>query len=199
VEWIANPGFSRISALTKLLSLWSAPAPEPAVDPCTVAASHGLRCQQVQGSWLQFINLNLPAMLEFVLPGGERRYAAATRAGHGEIELANLGEAAHFKISDILPSWSGAAVLLWKPSGGDPQILMPGAVSPAISWVRKQLGETVPAGEGGLYDNALKTRIMDFQRSRGLKPDGIIGTLTLLSLQTAGQEAGIPRLDSATP
>ena len=49
------------------------------------------------------------------------------------------------------------------------------------------------------YDELLREKIIDFQKSRGLKADGIIGTLTLLGLQAVGTSAGIPRLTPAAP
>lgn len=198
-EWINGPQFGKSSALARLLSLWSLPVPENTPDLCALAASQGLQCQSVQGSWMQFKNLNLPAVLEFVLPSGERRHATLLHAGNEQAELANLATSARFAISDILQLWSGTAVVLWKPVQDELKILKPGANAPTIGWIRSHLGVTAPAGGETLYDDALKARIIEFQKSRGLKPDGIIGTLTLLSIQTAGKENGIPRLDSALP
>ncbi len=198
-EWIGSPQFGKISALAKLLSLWSLPVPENTTDPCALAASQGLRCQPVQGSWMQLKNLNLPAVLEFVMPSGERRHAALLHAGNEQVELANLASSARFGISDILQLWTGTAVVVWKPVQDELKVLKPGANAPTISWIRGHLGLTAPVGGESLYDDALKARIIEFQKSRGLKPDGIIGTLTLLSIQTAGKESGIPRLDSALP
>lgn len=198
-EWIGGPRFGKSGALARLLSLWSLPVPENTTDPCALAASQGLRCQTVQGSWMQLKNLDLPGVLEFVLPSGERRHAVLLHAKHGRVELANPATSAHFAVSDILQWWSGTAVVVWKPAQDELKTLKPGANAPTIGWIRSHLGVTAPVGAETFYDDALKARVIEFQKSRGLKPDGIIGTLTLLSLQTAGKETGIPRLDSASP
>jgi murein L,D-transpeptidase YcbB/YkuD len=61
------------------------------------------------------------------------------------------------------------------------------------------LGVSAPSEAETFYDELLREKVTAFQSSRGLKPDGIIGTLTFLSLQTAGPSVGIPRLSPVAP
>lgn len=196
-EWLANPQLDKSSATAKLLSLWSLTVPAATPDPCELAAAQGLRCQPLQGSWLQLRNFNLPAVLEFVLPTGERRYATLVTADAEAVELANLDTSAHAKLGELLQFWSGKAVVVWRPVGDDLINVSPGAVAPMIGWVRAQLGLPATSGGENLYDETLKEKVIEFQTSRALKPDGILGTQTLLSLQTAIRNPAVPQLTPA--
>jgi general secretion pathway protein A len=113
--------------------------------------------------------------------------------------VALADQPAKFPAIEMLPLWTGNAMVAWKPGQAETKNLMPGDRSPLVAWVRHQLG--VPAtGEGETYyDEPLRGQVTEFQKSRGLKADGIIGTLTFLSLQTASQSTGIPRLTPAAP
>lgn len=198
-EWLDNPQLEKSSATAKLLSLWSLTVPADTPDPCELAVTQGLRCQSLQGSWLQFRNFNLPGVLEFVLPTGERRYATLVTANAEEVELANRDVSTHAQLGELLQLWSGKAVVVWKPVGDDLINVSPGAVAPVIGWVRTQLGVPTAPGRENLYDETLKHKVIEFQTSRALKPDGILGTQTLLSLQTAMRNPTVPQLTTAAP
>lgn len=74
------------------------------------------------------------------------------------------------------------AQLPW-PTIGPGQLIRPQQRDPRISFVRRQLdaltGQVEPSrGTGDYFDEALKARILDFQRQHGLDADGIIGPKT---------------------
>jgi len=199
-EWISDAKNQKAIAIRKLLAEWSVTTiGNDAVEPCAQVAESGVRCQSMQSSWVQIKNLNLPAVLEFVLPSGEKRFALVRKVEGDQVEVAFTDRSEKFPANAMLPLWTGNAILAWKPGKAEPKNLMPGERSSLVAWVRQQLG--MPGmGEGDTYyDEPLKGKVTEFQKSRGLKADGIIGTLTLLSLQTAGQAAGIPRLTPAAP
>ena len=199
-EWIADAKNQKASAIRQLLAEWSVTKiGNDAVEPCVQAAESGIRCQPMQSSWVQIKNLNLPAVLEFVLPSGEKRFALVRKVQDDQVEVALADQPAKFPAIEMLPLWTGNAMVAWKPGQAETKNLMPGDRSPLVAWVRQQLGVPAPSEGETYYDEPLRGKVTEFQESRGLKADGIIGTLTFLSLQTAGQSAGIPRLTPAAP
>jgi general secretion pathway protein A len=96
--------------------------------------------------------------------------------------------------------WFGSFTLLWKPPPGYRGVLLPGRRSPVVGWIRRQLTASTTSASGGeenFYDGALVEDVRAFQRSRALEPDGIVGPLTLIHLNTAAGEA-VPLLALST-
>jgi murein L,D-transpeptidase YcbB/YkuD len=44
------------------------------------------------------------------------------------------------------------------------------------------------------FDYPLQKRVLEFQRSRGLVPDGVVGKNTIIHLNSVSNRAGVPRL-----
>jgi len=147
-------------------------------------------------TWMQITKLNLPVVLEFVLPNREYRYAALTGQQEQQLAVANGAQTGLFTATEVLSMWSGQAVVIWKPPNSLSSKFWPGARSPVIAWVRERLGVPGQPGNESLYDDALMARVVEFQTSRGLQPDGIVGALTLLNLQAMGKTTDIPRLNT---
>jgi len=198
-EWIANSKRNWPNAIRLMLGEWSVSLPDRHDDACALAAEQGIRCQPIQTSWAQIRHLNLPVVLEFVLPDGHKRYALVRKIVNDQVEMAAADDSGNFAESELLQLWTGSTTVAWKPTQPEVKNLMPGDRSPVVAWVRQQLSVSAPMGDDTHYDELLREKIIDFQISRGLKADGIIGTLTLLGLQTVGTSAGIPRLTPAVP
>ena len=198
-EWIANSKRNWPNAIKSMLGEWSVSLPERRDDACALATEQGIRCQPIQASWLQIRNLNLPVVLEFVLPDGHKRYALVRKVVDDQVEVAAADDSGNFAESELLQLWTGSTTVAWKPNQPEMKNIMPGGRSPLVAWVRQQLGISAPTADVTHYDELLREKITDFQKSRGLKADGIIGTLTLLGLQTIGTSTEIPRLTPAAP
>jgi murein L,D-transpeptidase YcbB/YkuD len=67
--------------------------------------------------------------------------------------------------------------------------MVPGAKDERVSLLRERLG--VPAGEEGVYDAALVDAVKEFQKSKGLRQDGIVGANTVAAMngRTASHKA----------
>lgn len=197
-ERLMEPGLTRQAALRHLLSLWR---PETRFgtggEVCATAQRHGLRCLSLNGTWPQLRGINRPAVLEFVLPNGERRYAALVQVTDGKAELV-LGEAAGvFALGDVLSLWKGAALLLWRPPEGRTKPVVPGERSEWVRWLRERLGAAAgPGGEENYFDEGLQARVIAFQAERGLSPDGVVGPQTMLFLDKKTGDTAGPRLDT---
>lgn len=199
-ELMANPKFDRESAIRALLKTWDPKLALPAGDGCQSLGAQGYRCQNVQGAWIGFRNLNMPAMLEFKLPSGELRYAALLAQPDKQARLASGPQSELFELGDVLTYWTGNAWFIWKPPTRNETLIWPGTEATVIGWVRKMLGAPVAAsGREAAYDDKLKERVMAFQKAQGLKPDGILGDQTLFYLQATEKAAKIPRLSDSRP
>ena len=197
---MANPKFDRESAIRALSRTWDPKLALPAGDGCELLSAQGYRCQNLQGSWVGFKNLNMPAVLEFKLPTGELRHAALLSQQDRRVRLASGQQAELFDLGDVLTYWTGNAWFIWKAPTREEKLIWPGTEAPVIAWVRKMLG--APSAAGGreaVYDDKLKERVMTFQKAQGLKPDGIIGDQTLFYLQATDKAARIPRLSETRP
>ena len=199
-HWLETPGLDDVEAIRTLLSLWSFTPEDSGIPACDQAKTQGLRCLPLQGYWIQMKSLNLPAMMEFLRPDGQRRTAVLTRVEGDTMELSNGKVSGKFGTGEVLPLWTGGGTIVWKPPTDEKALVMPGTRSPSIVWIRDQLGADLsPGADKHLYDDGLKQRVINFQKMRGLDPDGIIGQLTLLHLQTARENPGIPVLDKSRP
>jgi general secretion pathway protein A len=191
---VADSGLTRKAAFARLLALWKLEPPADTADACAFAGQHGLRCLSVHGSWFQLRGFNHPAVLEFALPGGGKRYATLSRLLDDRIEL-NLGERTQiFALAEILPFWTGDFVLLWKPPDGNAKPLGFGDRADAVKWIRARLKVPAPSGGDDYFDSDLKARVVAFQAARGLVPDGVVGPYTLIYLGMNADDPAIPRL-----
>jgi general secretion pathway protein A len=198
--WIAGPAASRPAAFARLFSLWRLDAPGEGSEACALAGRRGLHCLPLHGTWFQLRSFNHPAVLEFMLPDGARRYAALVKLRDGKAELsAGEGTPKTFELAEILPFWKGDAVLLWKPPRGEAWPQVQGARSDTVAWLRERLRVPAPPGQESLFDAELKARISAFQTERGLVPDGVAGPQTMIYLGMRDGDSAVPRLEAVSP
>jgi len=179
-----------------LLALWGV-ASRAGDDACGVARGHGLRCFHFEGDWPALQRLDHPALLELQSAEGGFRPALLIRAEPNRQPLLELnGERFAVAEAELLPLWRGKALILWKPPAGYGGSMELGKHGNEVGWLRRQLGVTATkAGQENHYDAALQSRVTAFQQKHGLRPDGIAGPLTLITLQASATDG--PRLGSS--
>lgn len=102
-------------------------------------------------------------------------------------------------LSSYESGYVGEALILWQAPVNYDVAVRPGQTSAVIRWVRSQLDITwnqdwTSIGPGGVqvqadpefYDPLLERAVAEFQISKGLKADRIIGPKTLMYLQSKG-------------
>ncbi|MCI0548243.1 MAG: AAA family ATPase [Candidatus Rokubacteria bacterium] len=189
------------TAFASLYSRWGIEA-FPGRGPlgCEQAKTHGLRCLAGSGSWTRLRRLDLPAIIELVTPAGDRRYGTITALSADRVTLAFGGQDFALPLAAVEPFWGGRFTLLWRPPTLTTLTIAPGARGPDVEWLRRRLGEIdgQPLGDTNpaVYDDELRGRVVAFQRSRALVPDGVVGEDTLSQLVTAGAEATLPLLSA---
>lgn len=190
----------RASAFAAVLDRWQPGQPTPAAGglDCQGGRLAGFRCLSRTGTWTRLRRYDLPAVIELVAPNGDRHYAAVTALGTGTATLHIGGKAFSAPLGEVEPLWDGAFTVLWQPPALSRPLIAPGARGPDVEWLRGRLAALGGAPAEGrsrdVYDDALKARVIAFQRSHALEPDGIVGQETLAQLTIATRGPGTPSL-----
>jgi general secretion pathway protein A len=146
--------------------------------------------------------LDVPAVLELQLPGTSGpRYAALMSMQDGTLLLA-VGDAAPAAVQPALleRAWYGHAHVLSR----DFEALGPGTLDGRSRGARvtrlqgllRRIG-AYGGPESGLFDPSTSAAVLDFQRSRYVSADGIVGRLTRVALYAAA--GGYPRPTLSSP
>lgn len=194
---------NRAAALATLYRRWRPEARDSGgVLACEAGRLQELGCLARTGTWRTLRRLNLPAVLELALPGGERRHAALLALGANTATLDVGGRGLTVPLHELDRYWEGHFVVLWQLPPIESRVMAPGVRGPDVEWLRRRLAEVqgspVEAASEGVFDGALLSRVAAFQRSRSLVADGIVGAETLIELM-AGTGPGVPTLVPARP
>jgi peptidoglycan hydrolase-like protein with peptidoglycan-binding domain len=189
------------AALDVVLHSWQVPAlsadeTTTADDFDRIADRRGLEHLALRGNTAMLRLLDVPAVLELQLPGAAGpRYAALVGLRNGS-PLVATGDGPPVAVSQALleRAWYGQAHVFSR----DFEALGPGTINghsrgarvTRLQGLLKRIG-TYGGEESGLYDAATASAVLDFQRSRYVSADGIVGRLTRVALYAAA--GGYPR------
>jgi general secretion pathway protein A len=100
-------------------------------------------------------------------------------------------------LAQLTPLWTRNYLLLWR-APIDQRVLGPGATGAEVLWLRQRLalatGDPLSEPVSEVFDAALAAQVRDFQRARGLQPDGLAGPRTLVLLNGLAPEPDTPML-----
>lgn len=206
VQVLADPAIrtDEASAFTALYAQWGLDQPAAkGRQLCDGGRDDGLRCLARTGSWTKLRRYDLPAVLELASPTQERHYALVTTFGGQTANLEIGGRPFTVPLSEIDPLWDGMFILVWRPPALTKVPITPGMRAKDVEWLRDRLAAVDGLADGAtdrrLYDSALTKRVIGFQRSRVLDPDGLVGEETLVQLMVAAHEPGVPGLSRQRP
>jgi general secretion pathway protein A len=169
------------------------PATQTAIG-CQVGREQGYDCIFKLGNWTKLRNFDLPAILELILPTGQRQRVTIVGLSADTATL-EIGEREYsFPLREIDTMWDGSFIIVWKLpfSAGS---VAPGARGEKVAWIRSTLdtldGRAPSTPASDLFDSSLRQRVMAFQRDQSLPQDGVVGDMTLVRLTLAlmGSEA----------
>ncbi len=165
---------------------------------CAAAPADGLRCLLGSGTRTVLQYYDRPAVLLLVGPGG-RRVPVLLRNIHGSYALLEIdGQPVEVPVGTLERHWFGEYRLLWKTPPGGSAVLRPGDRGSDVQWLREKLKQATGlasiAPDPMLFDEGLKRLVQDFQRSRELDADGVVGARTIIHLNNLSPRAGVPRL-----
>jgi len=174
-------------------SIWNVSL--PAGDPCQLAKAQQLQCFRSGAFTLAVLRqLGRPGIV--TLYDDQQRPVHAVLAG---ITLQGVALRMGGSTQTITPAslerlWRGDFATFWRTPPGY------GSDAEALSsWLAEHLAKVRgEAGERELGEAALKAQVQTFQTTQGLKPDGVVGPLTLMQLNRA---SGVdePRLPAESP
>jgi general secretion pathway protein A len=201
LDVLADPTVARDkqAALVSLYGRWGIESRgQPSGFDCAQEALAGMRCLVKTGTWTRLRRFNLPAILELATADGVKHYATLTALVDDAATLDFGGRQCTFPLSQMERLWGGSFIMLWKPPPVRALPLAPRMRGREVEWLRQRLAELdgmpVSKRNAEVYDAELADRVRQFQRSRALAVDGVVGEETLMHLSTAVPEAGTPLL-----
>ncbi len=205
-EIIASPDLvTRFATLLRVeADAWRELAPAwhltlEAADPCFAASKVQVQCYRSGSSTLALIRqIGRPGILTLYDAQNHPFYALLTGLTEGSATLRMGGAEQTVSLMSLAGLWRGEFATFWRaPPGyagrGD------ASSGPAARWLTTQL-DTVdalaPASARPASGAALRSRVLAFQLSRGLRPDGLAGPTTLMQLN---RDVGIDEPHLNTP
>jgi general secretion pathway protein A len=178
------------AGFTDLFALWGVTLPADSPEPrCVREIIPGFECLPQFGGWARLRRYDLPAILELLLPDGERRRVVLSGLGGETATLIINGRSLDVSLLEIAMLWDGDFMLIWKPPA-DARPVSAGATGESVKWIQRALDRLDGKPESdvsGVFDEELKQRVMDFQKKCSLMPDGFAGNETLVRLTLALQ------------
>jgi general secretion pathway protein A len=161
---------------------------EPFRLACDFAELNGLRCLHKQGNWRSLLRIDRPAILTLFNEDGQTIYVALLKIEADQAVVAHAGEQFRVSLDEIDRYWLGEYSVIWSLPPYKSGLVMPGQLDES-SWLREGLSQINPALKG----MPLEQQVKEFQRSVGLVPDGIAGSMTIIQMNNLLQSAA-PRL-----
>jgi general secretion pathway protein A len=140
--------------------------------------------------------MNRPAILTLYGDDGEPFHVVMATLGSDRALFIAGDERHELALSAIASRWFGEYFLLWQRPALKKDILHPGESGDSVRWLARtlqELGLYQATGRETRLEGALLGAFKHFQFSNGLTPDGILGPMSLIHLNTAGSQTG-PRL-----
>ncbi|MFN8545466.1 MAG: AAA family ATPase [Candidatus Binatia bacterium] len=187
------------SALDAVLAAWHAAplAADESPDLAMAARRRNLQDLALAGNLSMLHLLDLPAILELpVAPDGGTRYVALVGMEDGRLQVDVHGERLTLEPSDLERAWLGRAHVLWRdfehlgpaPLAADPT----GEGTRRVQALLRRAG--LDPGADGAPAARVSATVTDFQRSRLLQADGLVGPLTSIALYGAAGGYARPTL-----
>jgi len=184
----ANDSWS-LAAWTGLFARWAVDLPA-AVEPeyCVFARDMGLACLAEKGSWGLLRQYDRPVIMELNADDGQTVPVILQHLNDAVAELTIGNDTYRVPVSEVDRYWLGDFALLLKSPPNGNLLLKAGDRGLDVAWLRRSLEAALktelPAADPAYFDIPLHNQIIAFQRSHGLKPDGVVGQQTLIQLNT---------------
>ena len=185
-------------AFATLFELWGQTLDSQAASACQQAVTHGLRCVADRGSLAILRQLNRPAIITLRNFNGEQHQVVLSSINAGALQLRLYEDSISVDAAQLEKLWFGEYLLLWRPPNDNLTSLREGMRNELVLWLRQSLtaNQNVDAAplDSTLFDAALVARVRDYQRSRRLTVDGLVGQRTQLMINSDLGIAATPLL-----
>ncbi|MEM7611020.1 MAG: peptidoglycan-binding protein, partial [Pseudomonadota bacterium] len=190
------------SAFEALFGLWGQQYSRAGASGCSQAVDAGLRCIADRSALSGLLLLDRPAIMTLITDEGEAHQVVLMGHDAGQMRLAIPNGEIDVARSELEPLWFGEYLLLWRPPNGRVVSFRPGMRDPGIVWLRQSLtailGQDIQPADSQLYDDALALEVRNYQRSRRLTVDGLVGQQTQMMINTDLGLASIPLLSNGS-
>ena len=191
IDMLSDVSWDKSSSFYDLFALWGVTLPVGSTElQCVSGVIPGFECLSRFGGWARLRRYDLPAILELVLPNGERRRVVLSALDDEITTVIIHGRKFNVSIHEIASLWDGSFMFLWKPPAGVRPVTM-GATGESVRWIQRALNHIDGKPESdvsGVFDEELRQRVLDFQKKFSLIPDGVVGNETLVRLTLALEE-----------
>jgi len=164
----------------------------------SAALDRGLRLYRYSGNLGALLRIDYPAALELSLPGvpGKRFVSLVGMEGEQFLIDPPIEERKSLSFSEVEKYWSGQALFLWKDSLNLIRNVSPGSRGDRVREVQGLLKEAGNYDKPltGIYNADTLSAVKEFQASRGIHQDGIVGGQTLMVLYRSIDRFQAPRL-----
>ena len=182
ITGLSSKKTDRFQAYKAILSRWGTGNDfEPFMLACEYAEIYSLRCLHKNGNWRSLLKLNRPAVLNLINEVGETLYFALMAIDGDHALISHQSKQFWVALDEIDRYWLGEYSLLWRLPPYLANRIEPGQLKEA-EWLRSSLlaiNQSDRVGSGNL-----ETEIKQFQLNTGLIPDGIVGSMTLIHLNS---------------
>ena len=167
---------------------------------CVAISRAGLDCYRGNGDWATLQALNRPAILTTLNQSGTSEYRLLLSVQGDQAELATVSGSHTTTLGTLDPLWTGEFLLLWQPQTGSP-LIGPASSGPEVIWLRETLDRIAerPTDPSPYprYGPQLQAAVQAFQATRGLDTDGLVGTRTMIALNSADPADSGPKLSDS--
>lgn len=185
-------------ALSDLFDLWGVDYQTLVGNSCKRAEAATLRCHWDDTNWQELREINRAALLVMEDAGSEQRFLVISGLQDTQARVMNGEQQFSIPVRMLAKSWTGRSLTLWKPPFQPMRSLLPGQRDDSVLWLRQRLaeisGQSVTAKDDTFFDEPLRQQVLEFQRAKALKSDGIVGPMTQLHLQSSVNDATTPLL-----
>lgn len=188
-------------ALAALFETWGLEYRTGGRNACAQAADAGLSCLFQRGSWTVLQQMDRPAILTLVDNDGNDHDVVLTAIIGDDAELSIGGVHVSHPVAEIMHSWFGQFMLLWRPPTGKAVAFGPGSRGPGVTWLRNSLasidGRYASADpQLDRFDAELEEIVRSFQRQHRLNVDGLAGQQTQIIINSLLAVEDTPRLSA---
>jgi general secretion pathway protein A len=129
--------------------------------------------------------------------GGQEFYATLTKLDERHATFVIGSESVTVALGALAEQWSGYYTLLWRAPSVTATKIRQGQRGADVEWLSTQLaqidGTAAESGADLKFDEAMASRVRQFQFAQGLTPDGTVGYQTMVRL-SAVTDRTAPRL-----
>ncbi len=164
----------------------------------SAALDRDLRLYRFAGNLGALLRIDYPAALELTLPGilGKRFISLVGMEDEQFLIDPIIAGRRSLSFSEIEKYWSGQALFLWKDSLNLLKSISPGSEGIRIKQLQDLLKEAGAYSKPvtGVYDGDTLLAVKNFQASREIEQDGVVGGQTLMLLYRSVDRFQVPRL-----